>query len=74
MGFRDLSLSYALGNEGYRSSNNSSTDLVNASLVQVNYTAALHQKLIAKMHTVISQNINCYGLVQINLDLRVFEV
>lgn len=44
MGFRDLSLSYALGNESYRFPNISSTDLGNAYLVQVSHTAALHQK------------------------------
>lgn len=76
MGFRDLSLSYDLGNESYRSHSVSGTDLRNSYLVQVSHAAALHQRSnpIDEARTVISQNTNCYSLVQINLGLRVFEI
>lgn len=43
MGFRDLSLSNALGIMGYTSSNISGIDWGNASLVQVSYTTKIHQ-------------------------------
>ena len=57
MGFRDLSLSCALGNEGYRSPSISSTDPGNAYLVHVRHTAALHQKSgpVDEARSVVSQ-------------------
>lgn len=70
MGFRDLSLSYALGYMGYRSSNISSRDLGNASLDQVSYTTALQQKSKAPNKARHRKNTNCYGHVKINLVLN----
>lgn len=76
MGFRDLSLSYALGNVGYRSSNISSRDRGNASLLRVSYTAALQLKSKAaeQARSVASRNSrNCHALLQINLVQGVFD-